>query len=251
MIPRGRPAVLVIAGTDSSGGAGLTRDVQVLTDFGVDVLCAVTAVTAQSNSAVTAVHPIAPEVIHAQITAALATRPIAAVKIGMLGNRATVEAVVSGLLTVNRAPVVLDPVLLSSSGSVLLDAEGRAMIVEKLFPLTTLVTPNVPEIAALLNEQPATTDEALMEHAVRLLALGPPAVLLKGGHAEGPEAVDLLVAHDGTPQRIAAPRVRANRRGTGCALASAIAARLASGETLFEACRQAKHYVLEMLRQRE
>jgi hydroxymethylpyrimidine/phosphomethylpyrimidine kinase len=238
--------VLVIAATDSSGGAGLTRDARVFTDFEVDLLCAVTAVTAQSNTRVTHVHHVPPEAIRAQIAAAFETRPITAVKIGMLGTRATVEAVAESLPFDPVLPIVLDPVLVSSSGGVLLDTEGRAAMCKILFPRATIVTPNIPEAAMLLGDRPALTERALIAQAQRLLGLGPRAVLLKGGHGAGEEAVDLLVSEN-TVQRIASPRVEAVRRGTGCALASAIAAGLASGVTLVDACQQAKRYLQELL----
>jgi hydroxymethylpyrimidine/phosphomethylpyrimidine kinase len=242
-----RPAVLVIAATDSSGGAGVTRDVRVLADFSTDALCVVTAVTAQSDLRVSAVHHISPKLIRAQIAAAFATRRVAAIKIGALGTRATVEAVVRGISQSVTIPIVLDPVLVSSSGGVLLDASGREAMLKHLFPRATLVTPNVPEAAALLDQEIATSDRVLIEQAQRLLALGPQAVLLKGGHRDGEEAVDLLVSGKHCLQRIASERLRATSRGTGCALASAIAAGLASGLSLFEACQQAKRHVLEML----
>jgi hydroxymethylpyrimidine/phosphomethylpyrimidine kinase len=241
-----RPTVLVIAGVDSSGGAGLTRDVCVLADFEVDALCAVTAVTAQSNSRVHAVHHVPPEVVGAQIAAAFDAREIAAIKIGMLGVRATVEAVSEALPS--RVPIVLDPVLAASSGGMLLDADGRRAMRETLFPRVTLVTPNVPEAAALLGEDPANTELELIAQAERLLALGPRAVLIKGGHTAGEEAVDLLVSGNVPVQRIVSLRVQATRRGTGCALASAIAAGLASGRPLAEACERAKRYVVTILR---
>lgn len=261
-----RPAVLVIAATDSSGGAGLTRDVRVLSDFSVDAVCVVTAVTAQSDKKVTAVHHVPPDVIRAQIAAALATRQVGAIKIGMLGNRATVEAVVEGLtaggsqpgrlasggpwLTEGRShgiPIVVDPVLVSTSGGILLDAGGRAALTEALFPLATLVTPNVPEAAALLGEALATDEARLVQQGLRLLGFGSRAILLKGGHSHGEDAVDLLFSGDRTVERIASQRVAGTSRGTGCALASAIAAGLAAGKPLNEACRAAKNYVLGML----
>ncbi len=310
-----RPAVLVIAATDSSGGAGLTRDVKVLSDFSVDALCVVTAVTAQSDKKVTAVHHIPPDVIRAQIAATLATRQVGAIKIGMLGNRATVEAVVEGLMAGGAAsggsppgepsprgsspggsslseglsvcgsspsgllaggsplreapshgiPIVVDPVLVSTSGGVLLDAGGRAALTEALFPLATLVTPNVPEAAALLGEALATDEEGLLQQGLRLLGFGSRAILLKGGHryaghehagnqyaahSDAEDAVDILIsgaAGDRTLERIASQRVAGTSRGTGCALASAIAAGLAAGKPLNEACRAAKNYVLGML----
>ncbi|MET0499870.1 MAG: hydroxymethylpyrimidine/phosphomethylpyrimidine kinase [Steroidobacteraceae bacterium] len=239
-----RPAVLVIAATYSSGGAGLTRDVRVLTDFSTDALCAITAVTAQSDSQVAAVHHVPPQIIRAQIAAALATRRADAIKIGMLGTRATVEAVVESLPADVSMPIVLDPVLVSSSGGVLLDADGRTAMRGKLFPRVMVITPNVPEAAALLDEDMATNEQALIEQAERLLAFGPRAVLIKGGHWDGEEAVDLLVCADSL-QRIVSTRLQARSRGTGCALASAISAGLAHGVPLFEACREAKRYVAE------
>ena len=253
------PTVLVIAATDSSGGAGLTRDVQVLNDLGVYALCVVTAVTAQSDRAVTAVHHLPPEVIRAQIRAALDTRPVNAVKIGMLGTQATVEAVAEALaethtplpgraktLSLRGVPLVIDPVLVSSSGGILLDEGGRAALTGALFPTATLVTPNVPEAAALLGQPIATDESGLLEQGRRLLHFGSQAILLKGGHSIGPEAVDLLISRDRV-ERLRAPRAAGSSRGTGCALASAVAAGLASGKTLLEACTAAKRYVRGML----
>jgi hydroxymethylpyrimidine/phosphomethylpyrimidine kinase len=248
-----RPAVLVIAAADSSGGAGLTRDVRTLTDFSVDALCVVTAVTAQSDKRVTAVHHVPPDVIRAQVSAALETRRVGAIKIGMLGTRATVEAVAEGLaVPAASIPVVVDPVLVSSSGGVLLDEAGRMALLERLLSLATLVTPNLPEAAALLAEPLATDEAELIQQGRGLLKFGSRAILLKGGHAAGDEAVDLLIARksangDVVVERIRAPRVAGASRGTGCALASGIAAGLASGLSLAEACRRAKHYVLENL----
>jgi hydroxymethylpyrimidine/phosphomethylpyrimidine kinase len=290
-----RPAVLVIAATDSSGGAGLTRDVRVLTDFGVDALCVVTAVTAQSDKKVSAVHHVPAEVIRAQIAAAFATRQIGAIKIGMLGTQATVEAVVAELLAIRSSsvgsagvgqqsggsplgasvpggiPVVVDPVLVSTSGGMLLDAAGQAALIGSLFRIATLVTPNVPEAAALLGEPLATDEADLLRQGERLLGFGSQAILLKAGHAyaggaDTEDAVDLLISgaaagtrlahgravHGGLAsefaiERIASKRVVGSSRGTGCALASGIAAGLAAGRPLSEACRAAKHYVLGML----
>lgn len=240
-----RPAVLVIAATDSSGGAGLSRDVRVLSELGVDALCAITAVTAQSDKAVTAVHHVPPEVIRAQIKAAFDTRQLDAIKIGMLGTQATVEAVAEAL-TSRRIPLIIDPVLVSSSGGILLDEGGRTALLRHLLPNATLVTPNVPEAAALLGEAVATSEAALLGQGRRLLDLGSQAILLKGGHGTGAEAVDLLISR-GNVDRLVAPRAAGSSRGTGCALASAVAAELAGGKALLEACTAAKRYVLSML----
>jgi hydroxymethylpyrimidine/phosphomethylpyrimidine kinase len=221
--------------------------VQVLADFSVDALCVITAVTAQSDSRLAGVHHIPPEFIRAQVAAAFETRQVRAIKIGMLGTRATVDAIGGSLPQSVSIPIVLDPVLVSSSGGILLDAGGRDAMRKSLFPRAALVTPNVPEAAALLEEGVANSEHVLLEQAQRLLALGPQAVLIKGGHMSGEEAVDLLVSRNHGLQRIPSPRLRATKRGTGCALASAIAAGIASGMSLFDACGHAKRYVLEML----
>ena len=239
----GRPAVLVIAGSDSSGGAGIARDLKVLADLDADALCAITAVTAQTHGHVVSVHHVPSEVVRTQIRSALESSAVAAIKIGMLGTAATVSAVADSLPRGSAIPVVLDPVLLSSSGGVLLDEAGRAEMCARLFPLATVLTPNIPEAASLCGTTPAASREALLGQARSLLAAGPRAVLLKGGHAAGAEAVDLLLTAQGPPQWLSSPRLDARCRGTGCALASAIAARLAHGQTLFEACRSAKEYV--------
>ena len=239
-------AVLVIAGSDPSGGAGLVRDVRTLGQFGVQALCAVTAVTAQSDAAVSAVHLIPPELVSAQIRAALASRRVAAVKLGMLGTRATVLAVAASIPPRTAVPLVLDPVLAASSGAELLDAAGRAALLETLLPRVTLLTPNIPEAAALLGTSRARTDEELLRQGQALRALGPEAVLLKGGHASGTDSTDMLFETQGV-HRLTAPRVAATCRGTGCALAAAIAAGLALGLELRAACARAKQHVLGLL----
>lgn len=243
----GRPAVLVIAGSDSSGGAGIVRDLKALADMGCDALCAITAVTAQTHGELASVHHVPPEIVRAQISAALESAAVGAIKIGMLGSAATVGAVAESLPRGSTIPVVLDPVLLSSSGGVLLDEEGLAQMRARLLPLASVLTPNIPEAASLCGMPPATSRGALLEQADSLLASGAHAVLLKGGHGEGAEAVDLLATTNGAPEWLSAPRLDACCRGTGCALASAIAAGLASGQSVTEACRRGKQYVLSML----
>jgi len=246
----GPHAVLVIAGSDSSGGAGIVRDFEVLADFGVAALCAISAVTAQTHGHLVSVHHVPPEIIRTQIRTALESTPVGAIKIGMLGTAATVSAVADSLPCGGSIPIVLDPVLLSSSGGVLLDEEGGAEMRTRLFPLATLLTPNIPEAASLCGTAPAASREALLEQARSLLATGARAVLLKGGHAEGAEAVDLLLTAHDAPQWLSSPRLEARCRGTGCALASAIAAGLASGQSVEDACRSGKEYVFSMLETR-
>ena len=243
-----RPRVLVIAGSDSSGGAGLLRDVQVLSELNVDVLCAVTAVTAQTDARVDATHAVPPELVRQQISNAFEIGGIGAVKIGMLVNSAIVEAVASALPSRKAIPIVLDPVLVSSSGAALLDDAGVIALKELLLPRCTLATPNLSEAAVLLDDSVALTEAAMVEQAQRILRMGCQGVLLKGGHSIGNEAVDVLVTATKPPRRLPAERVNAQLRGTGCALSSAIAAHLAMQASLTPACESGKNYVLGKLR---
>jgi len=241
--------VLVIAGSDSSGGAGITRDAQTLARLGGRVLPVLTAVTVQTDARVSAVQVVLAQLVRAQMAAAFSTQTVQAIKTGMLATRAIVLAVAAALPAA-PPPIVVDPVLSSSSGEELLDSAGREALCTALLPRTSLLTPNIPEAAALLGTQPATTEDQLLRQAQALLGLGPAAVLLKGGHAEGPEAVDLLLMREAAPLWLRAPRINATRRGTGCALASAIAAGLGSGLDLPAACAQARAHVLQLLLER-
>ena len=236
-------AVLVIAGTDSSGGAGLTRDVRVLAECGMRAVPVVTAVTAQSNARVHAVHTLPPEMIRAQLVAARETHAIAAVKIGMLANRATVEIVAECLPSRDDVPIVLDPVLHASSGNSLLDNAGRAALREHLLPKVSIVTPNIPEAALLTGGPAADQEDAAIDQARQILRMGARAVLIKGGHASGRECTDILVSENSAPLRLVLDRTEGTLRGTGCALATAIAAGLARKLPLPYACRFAKNYV--------
>ena len=240
-------AVLVIAGADSSGGAGLTRDVCTLTRLGVEAQCALTAVTAQTDAQLLGVHLIPADTVRAQIAAALAVPRARAVKVGMLGTAASVRAVVDSLPPRAVLPLVVDPVLAASSGAALLDAPGREALRELLLPRATLLTPNIPEAAALLGARVAGSERELLEQGEALLARGAQAVLLKGGHAGGALATDLLLRAGAAPQRWSAPRSAGARRGTGCTLSSAIAAGLAAGLELGAACARAKRFVTEFI----
>jgi len=221
--------------------------VQVLTQFEVDARCVITAVTAQTDSHVAAVHHLSPQLVRQQIQAALETGGVGAIKIGMLGTRAIVEAVIEALPPRERIPIVLDPVFASSSGGSLLEAAALPIVRELLIPRVTLITPNVMEAAVLLQGEAATNEATMIERAQQILHSGPQAVLLKGGHATGEEAVDVLVAVTGAPRSFHAPRINASLRGTGCALSSAIAASLALGVPLIEACDRAKRFVFRQL----
>jgi hydroxymethylpyrimidine/phosphomethylpyrimidine kinase len=240
-------AVLVIAGSDSSGGAGLVRDLLTLAHFGTAATCALTAVTAQTHGRLVTVHALPAELVRAQIETAFASAAIGAVKIGMLANADIVRAVSASLAPRAGVPVVLDPVLAASSGGALLDAPGRAALCASLLPQVTLLTPNIPEAATLLRSAAARDEDEMLRQARALVTLGPQAVLIKGGHATGSEAVDLLLGQGGAVQRMAGPRLANSRRGTGCALAAGIAAGLAAGRELGDACRHARQHVLELL----
>lgn len=203
----------------------------------------VTAVTAQGEHGVTAVHVVPPEVVAAQLEAVLASG-VDAIKVGMLATAATVEVVAAALARLRGVPVVVDPVLAASSGSPLLTPDGVAPLLERLLPLARLVTPNLPEATKLSGLPVGTEDERLA--AARRLAARGPAVLLKGGHGSGDELVDLLLYGEQVERFVHSRQPRATR-GTGCRLASAIAARLGRGEPLLSAVRGASDYLQEIL----
>lgn len=232
--------VLLVGGMDSSGGAGLLRDTATLAGLGVPACVAVTAVTAQTDHAVTASHPVPPEVVTAQIAAA--GPDIGAIKIGMLATAGIVEAVVNAL---PPAPLVLDPVLKSSSGADLLDPTGIALLLEKLLPRIFLLTPNLPELRALAEFMGLSAGEEPGRIAGALLARGCGAVLVKGGHdiADTRLSADTLYRPGEEPIVFASPRHPGTLRGTGCQLASGIAGGLALGLPIADAIRRAKGHV--------
>src|SRR3954451_17575628 len=180
-MPRPVPAVLSIAGSDSGGGAGIQADLKAFARCGVHGMTAITAITAQNTGGVEAVEAVSPETIVAQVGAVAEDIGVDAVKIGMLGTAETVDAVVEALGFVGEAPVVIDPVMVSESGAVLLDEDARAALVERLLPLATVVTPNAPEARALTGAEERDSQEDL---AREVFALGPRAVVVTGGHSE-------------------------------------------------------------------
>ena len=235
--------VLVVAGSDSSGGAGIARDVETIAAFGLRACLAVTAVTVQTHGAVERVGQMPADLIAAQMRAAFA----ATVKIGMLGSSDAITAVASVLASRLPLPVLLDPVLASTSGRALLPMDAIDVLKRRLMPLCTLVTPNLPELG-LLSGKPAATDEAgIIGQAGSLFESGVPALLVKGGHAGGDRSVDLLLRASAKPSRFEAPRLDVSMRGTGCMLASAIAAGLGLGDDLPTAVGKAKDHVFERL----
>ncbi len=232
-------AVLTIAGSDSGGGAGVQADLKAFAAHGVHGLSVITAITAQNTRAVTAVHPVPLAMIRAQLDAVFADFAVRAAKTGMLASPALVRLVAEWFRLHRHVPLVVDPVMVASSGAPLISARAAAAIRRHLLPQASLITPNLPEAAALLG-RPIGAD---LEGAARALArLGPRAVLLKGGHAAGAIVHDLL--WDGTTlECFEHPRLPGEGHGTGCTLAAAIAARLARGEALREAVRGAVDFV--------
>ena len=206
------PVALTIAGSDSSGGAGIQADLKTFTVLGVYGASVLTALTAQNTRGVAAILPVPPEFVTQQIDAVAGDLRIAAVKTGMLNDRATVLAVVEGVRRHRLGPLVVDPVMVATSGDMLLQPDAIEAVRGELLPLADIVTPNLAEAARLLDRSPAEDEAGMLAQAQALLALGPKAVLLKGGHGEGIDAVDILVARGRAPVRLALPRIeRATR----------------------------------------
>ena len=236
--------VLSIAGSDSGGGAGIQADLKTFSALGCYGMTAITAVTAQNTQGVRAIHAIAPEMLRAQIDAVLEDIGADAIKIGMLHDPAVVRVVVKAIARHRLQQVVLDPVMVATSGDRLMAKETVSVLVQELFPLTTVITPNLDEAALLLGRAIDGAD-ALDEAAAALLALGAPAVLLKGGHLPGDTVIDVLALANGSRLRLQSPRIAThNGHGTGCTLSSAIAAHLALGLPLPQAVEQARAYIL-------
>ncbi len=236
--------VLSIAGSDSGGGAGIQADLKTFSALGCYGMTAITAITAQNTLGVSAIHGVPPEVLRAQIRAVLDDIGADAIKIGML-HSPEVVAVVARALDDYRIPhVVLDPVMVATSGDRLMAQETVQVLVKELFHRATLITPNLDEAELLLGRP--ITRAAEFEGATRdLLALGAPAVLLKGGHLDSDEIVDVLATGNGHTQRWVSPRIASrNVHGTGCTLSSAIAAHLALGISLPQAVSESRGYVL-------
>jgi hydroxymethylpyrimidine/phosphomethylpyrimidine kinase len=241
------PIAVTIAGSDSSGGAGIQADLKTFSALGVYGASVVTALTAQNTKAVRAIHAVPAEFVRAQIDAVFSDLDVSAVKIGMVWQRDVIETVAAALARWRQTKVVLDPVMVASSGDELLAPEAREVLKRMLCPRALVITPNLPEAAALLDAPIARTEGEMREQAERLLALGPHAVLVKGGHGGGAQSVDLLVEPTACT-RLAADRIAArNTHGTGCTLSSAIAAGLAKGLDLAHAVRAAKDFVTAAL----
>ena len=239
--------VLSIAGSDSGGGAGIQADLKTFAALGCYGMTAITALTAQNTLGVSAIHGVPPEMLKAQLCAVFDDIGVDAVKIGMLHAPDIVRTVAWALKQYRVQRVVLDPVMVATSGDTLITPKTVQVLVEELVPLATVITPNLDEAALLLSRTIESAHE--LEAAARdLLAMGAPAVLLKGGHLPGMEVVDLLVTGSGPVQRLASPRIESrNTHGTGCTLSSAMAAYLALGEPLHRAVALARGYILQAI----
>jgi hydroxymethylpyrimidine/phosphomethylpyrimidine kinase len=236
--------VLSIAGSDSGGGAGIQADLKTFSALGCYGMTAITALTAQNTLGVRAIHGVPPDMLQAQIDAVVEDIGVDAVKIGMLHAPEVVHVVADAIRRHRLPHVVLDPVMVATSGDRLTTEQTVQVLVHELFPLAEVVTPNLDE-AALLLGRPIAGIEALDDAARALLALGAPAVLLKGGHLPGNEVVDVLAQPDGNLTHLRSPRIAThNGHGTGCTLSSAIAAHLALGLPLADAVIRARAYIL-------
>jgi hydroxymethylpyrimidine/phosphomethylpyrimidine kinase len=240
---RATRVALTIAGSDSGGGAGIQADLKAFARCGVHGTCAITAITAQNTVGVTAIHPLPPEIVLAQVRAVLADIRVDAVKVGMLGTAAVTLAVAGALDELPAGiPVVVDPVMVAESGARLLDPDAQRALVDEILPRATVLTPNLPEARVLAGELPeaAGEDEEAEALARAVLALGPRAVLLTGGHRA--RAADLLLdSSDGLAIDIEGVRhPDGAAHGSGCTHSSVLAAQLALGRSLLDAARTAR-----------
>ena len=239
--------VLIVAGSDSGGGAGIQADIKTVTALGGYAATAVTALTAQDTRGVHGVHPVPPDFIARQMALVLDDIGADAIKTGMLGDAPTIDAVARVLAEKGGGiPLILDPVMVAKGGASLLDAGAVGALTARLLPLAFLVTPNLPEAEALTGRSLKSPDD--MEAAARaLIGMGARAALVKGGHLPGAEVVDVLVGPEGA-RRFAGPRIESrNTHGTGCTLASAIACSIAQGMGLEAAVARARAYVVRAI----
>lgn len=237
------PVALTIAGSDSSGGAGIQADLKTFAAFGVYGASAITALTAQNTKGVTGIHAVPAAFVTTQIDAVFSDLDVGAVKIGMVAQAESIDAIAFALTRWKPRHIVLDPVMVATSGDRLLAAEAVEALRTKLMPLASVITPNLPEAAALLDEPLARSETEIESQGRRLLGLGCRAVLIKGGHGEGSESIDYLVSADKTIALAASRVATRNTHGTGCSLSSAVAAGLARGEDLETAVRNAKSWI--------
>ncbi|MFN0264177.1 bifunctional hydroxymethylpyrimidine kinase/phosphomethylpyrimidine kinase [Tepidamorphus sp. 3E244] len=240
------PIAVTIAGSDSSGGAGIQADLKTFSALGVYGASVIAALTAQNTKGVTGVMDVPPDFVTQQIDAVYSDLAVSATKIGMLSDPDTIRAVADGLKRHGTSNIVLDPVMVATSGDPLLKPEAVNVIREVLMPLADVVTPNLHEAAVLAETDVGHTIEDMIAQGEALRAAGANAVLIKGGHLDG-DAIDILV-YEGGHERFSSPRIDTqNTHGTGCTLSSAIAARLAHGDALNDAVSAAKLYLFGAL----
>jgi hydroxymethylpyrimidine/phosphomethylpyrimidine kinase len=238
---------VTIAGSDSGGGAGIQADLKTFSALGVYGASVVTALTAQNTQGVSAIHDVPPHFIAQQIDAVFSDLHVNAVKIGMLSVPVAIAAVAAGLERWKQTLVVLDPVMVATSGDRLLAPAAVETLKRELIPRALIITPNLHEAAALLDVPIATNEDEMRAQAQALLAIGANAVLIKGGHAQRADATDLLVTPSAVARLTAEKIDTKNTHGTGCTLSAAIAAGLAKGLRLSEAVTDAKHYVTQAI----
>lgn len=236
--------VLIVAGSDSGGGAGIQADIKTVTVLGGFAMTAVTALTAQNSLGVHGVVAIEPDFIRQQIEVVVGDLGVDAIKTGMLHSGPVIETVAGAIRDLApEIPLVVDPVMVAKGGAPLLESGAVDILRDTLLPLATIITPNLPEAGVLLDRDPPDAD-GMADAATALLALGPGAVLLKGGHLESDDIVDLLAAGDAAPVRWTEKKIDTpHTHGTGCTLASAVAAGLAQGLALEAAVSRARDYV--------
>lgn len=243
MIPR----VLSIAGSDPSGGAGIQADIKAISASGGYAMAAITALTIQNTTGVSGVEFMSPDFVAGQIDAVYADIKVDSVKIGMIANAGIADSVADTLTRHNTPHIVLDPVMVAKGGDRLLAEDAVASLRMRLLPLATVLTPNLPEAAALLEEGEIDTVEDLPALAERLLALGPTAILLKGGHLSGPDSPDYLATQDGGTWLYGERIATKNTHGTGCTLSAALDTQLALTHDPLTAARNAKAYVTKAI----
>ncbi|GLS92345.1 hydroxymethylpyrimidine/phosphomethylpyrimidine kinase [Psychromonas marina] len=242
------PIVLTIAGSDSGGGAGIQADIKAISATGGYACSVITALTAQNTQGVSGIYPISSEFVEQQLDAVFSDLNIVAVKIGMLSDVDIINSVAKKIRQYSPQSIVVDPVMVTRNGDLLLQASAIESLKSQLFPLADVITPNLPEAAALLNVAIPQNEAQMMTIVDQLRLLGAKSVLLKGGFLkEDINSTDLLILSDDV-QRLSTPRIKTrNTHGTGCSLSSAIASYLAQGHQLTDAVRLAKHYITQAL----
>lgn len=242
------PIALTIAGSDSGGGAGIQADLKTFSALSVYGASVITAITAQNTCEVRSIHSVPIEIIKDQIRCVLEDLSVNAIKIGMIGDEATITAVAQCLSETTHIPIVLDPVMVSKTGKMLLVSDATQALISQLIPKATVITPNLPEAAVLCREDEAQSLDAMYKTLDQLMSLGSRAVLLKGGHlASSDRCYDLLATPSGI-HRFESTRIKTqNTHGTGCSMASAITANIAKGYSLEQAVEEAKNWLTQAI----